>query len=530
MTNSHAVSRDNHRATDGAQFSTTQTNAAHTALTSQLDDDSVVVFSISKSGTIRTALPSFQTLMGRSEAELKQLNIDECMVNMPQIVLDEIALALESDLPWRGVLQLRTKAWGAVWLDVFIRPTYRQGKRNGSQWLMTKAQPEIIARAQRVYAQRNPKRVINWQFWLAMVLTAIMVGVTSLVGPWWLGSVPLVCALSMAFALKPAAHIRHTIDALDGRNHIIQRQVFSGSDIAGGLLYELALRDSALATITSRLEHGTDDLAGTLRSTQQRSENILDSSQHSVDSVNQIAVAMEEMATTVQEIASSASDSASVCQSTTTRIEDSAAFIANTANKMTALAQQVASAADETAALASHAQQVRSVTEQIDAIAEQTNLLALNAAIEAARAGESGRGFAVVADEVRSLSQRTQHAVDEIDTTIEAMSSAMTRWEAQMHEQRSLADECGDLGHQSQQHMKEVTEDVRGINDRMTQIAVAAEEHSAAVDEIRGNVNAISEASQDVHNLAVDSASDIESVDKRLREFRSLVEAFEEDD
>lgn len=530
MTDSHPVSKDSHRAMESTQPSTVASGHNSSAFGTTLTDDSLVVCSIKKDGTIRTALPSFQALMGRAESELKRSSIDACLVETPRVVLDEIHAALNKDLPWRGLLKFKTQAWGEVWLDVFVRPTYRNGKRNGSQWLMSKATGESVERAQQLYRQRNPRRVINWQLWLAIALTVVMVAVTSSVGPWWLGIVPLVCSSIMAVALRPTARTRRVLSELEGQGNIIQRKVFSGSDIAGGLIYELALRDSALITVTSRLEHGTNDLADTLRSTRQRSEQTLDSSQHSVDAVNQIAVAMEEMATTVQEIASSASDSASVCQTTTSRIEDSAQFIANTANKMSALAEQVASAADETVALASHAKQVRNVTEQIDAIAEQTNLLALNAAIEAARAGESGRGFAVVADEVRSLSQRTQHAVDEIDTTIEAMSNAMARWERQMHEQRALADECGELGHQSEQHMVEITEDVRGINDRMTQIAVAAEEHSAAVNEIRGNVSLISEASQNVHTLAVDSASDIESVDKRLREFRSLVEAFEEDD
>lgn len=57
---------------------------------------------------------------------------------------------------------------------------------------------------------------------------------------------------------------------------------------------------------------------------------------------------------------------------------------------------------------------------------------------------------------------------------------------------------------------------------------------AVVADEVRNlsqrTQQAVNEASTDVHQLAIESASDVESVGKRIQEFRSLVEAFEEDD
>lgn len=78
---------------------------------------------------------------------------------------------------------------------------------------------------------------------------------------------------------------------------------------------------------------------------------------------------------------------------------------------------------------------------EVKKIADQTNLLAINAAVEAARAGNAGKGFAVVAEEVRNLSIRSNRFSEQIDVSVQAISTALGAVEQSIQALASRSDQ-----------------------------------------------------------------------------------------
>jgi len=269
-------------------------------------------------------------------------------------------------------------------------------------------------------------------------------------------------------------------DMLDKFQHIIQ-EVYEGTK-------HLTESTDKISTVSTQAEQGV---------------------MHQQKEIELAATAMTELTSTAQEVAKNTTQTAEATHNANEEASKGNQLATQALDCMDGLRSEVENAAEVIQVLVARSDDIGKMLDVIKEIADQTNLLALNAAIEAARAGEQGRGFAVVADEVRTLAMRTHKSTDEIQTMIEQLHVGVKDAVDVMEKaQRQAEDGKGDVARVNES-LALIVAAISRVNDMNTQIATAAEEQSAVVEEVNQNIISInqvaeqsSEGTQEVSNVS----------------------------
>lgn len=207
----------------------------------------------------------------------------------------------------------------------------------------------------------------------------------------------------------------------------------------------------AVTGAVERMRRSSSDLSGVVAATNQSCVAMATSSDQTLQTVQMMAAATDELSGSITEIGRQVESS--------TGISRLAAEEVQSADKILHDLEQATA-------------QIGDIVTLIQAIAAQTNLLALNATIEAARAGEAGKGFAVVATEVKNLATQTAGATEDIQKSVETM--------------RALTSAAS-------RTMVSVRDRVMETDVRMSSVAVAVEQQTAATRDIARNVSQAAE-------------------------------------
>lgn len=439
--------------------------------------------------------------------------------DMPPAVYANLWSDLEKGRNWMGIVKNRVKNGDYYWVSAFITPIRENNQTIGFESVRTHATAEQIIRATHLYAQLNRGKnplATDWRGLASGILPATLISASAGLTGYLFGTIGLGLAAVMGIPVGVLLqHHRNrrllqmlTRSASNSITDPLLAQMYT--DLRGPLgRLEMALNSqhAQLRTCITRVADSSDNL---LKQALQSSELAQQSSQQLERQRNEtdmVAAAVNEMSAATQEVANNVHRAADAAAHANQQAEQGKAVAGQARDAIELLSASVSSAATVASQLANDAKEIGTVVDVIRSIAEQTNLLALNAAIEAARAGEQGRGFAVVADEVRALAKRTADSTEQIHGLIDHLQQTAGHAVSTMH----AGSEQADLGVaqviQADEALSAIRSAIEQVNDMAGQIASAAEEQSAVVDEINRNVSNIAMLSDQTATQAAQSAS-----------------------
>ena len=265
---------------------------------------------------------------------------------------------------------------------------------------------------------------------------------------------------------------------------------------------------------------------GVTASSEQLATQIEQSSRGAEDQSKQVAEAagsMDQLNSTVLEVANNASQAADSADAARAKAEEGAAVVDAVVKGIATVADQARSLKDDMGALGLKAEGIGAIMDVISDIADQTNLLALNAAIEAARAGDAGRGFAVVADEVRKLAEKTMTATKEVGAAIKGIQDGTQQNVAGFDKAVQNDEAATTMARRSGEALTAIVGLVEVVADQVRSIATAAEEQSAAAEEIGRTVDRINRISGETAQAMHASAAAVDSLAGQAKNLHGLV-------
>ncbi|MCB6183554.1 methyl-accepting chemotaxis protein [Leeia sp. TBRC 13508] len=316
----------------------------------------------------------------------------------------------------------------------------------------------------------------------------------------------------------------------------------SGSLASGKLAtrVNLAAKDET-ARVAGSFNHMAEQVSGLIRQASESanavvgsttalvtsSTTVVEGTQKQTEAVLSASSAVEQMSVSIGAVAESVKETVQIAGSARDLSAQGQRSVQNVASEIHAVASSVRQAVSTVESLAQQSADIGLIVNVIKEVADQTNLLALNAAIEAARAGEQGRGFAVVADEVRKLAERTAGATAEINQKILSVQSQVKATVETMMVGNQRVGQCESLAQEASDALHAIMEQTQAAQERIQQIAIAAEQQNAASHSIATNIQSIADMADRNRWVVDQTVEQIKGMEQRATALNQAVSRFE---
>ena len=283
--------------------------------------------------------------------------------------------------------------------------------------------------------------------------------------------------------------------------------------------------------ITSLAASATDIVGNVSTASEQLSVQVTQASRGAEQQrsrVGETASAMAQMNTTVLEVAQSAQNASNTAAEAMLKAQNGAKIVECVVQSIDNLANSAETSRIGMDELGKQSQGIGTIISVINDIADQTNLLALNAAIEAARAGEAGRGFAVVADEVRKLAEKTMEATREVSKVITGIQKGADDSIHNVSQATQAVAEAKAQAHEAGNSLQYIVSLVEQTAEQVHSIAAAAEEQSAASEEINRALGEVDSISNETSHSMLQAAEAVESLVKQADLLRTQINTLQQ--